>query len=111
LRTHPTKWERLLWRHLRNRNFAGYKFRRQHPVDSYVLDFYCPEVKLAIELDGGRHNYRTGQIRDLAREEFLARQQIRVLRFWNHQVHEELDSVLRAIYFEFEKRAGNNPSP
>jgi very-short-patch-repair endonuclease len=111
LRKHPTKWERLLWRHLRNRNFAGYKFHRQHPLDSYVLDFYCPEGKLAIEPDGGGHNYRAGQIRDHTREEFLARQRIDVLRFWNHQVREELDSVLKAIWFALEKRAGNNPSP
>ncbi len=44
---------RILWRHLRNRNFAGYKFRRQHPLDCYILDFYCPAGTLAIELDGG----------------------------------------------------------
>jgi type I restriction enzyme M protein len=111
LRKHPTKWESVLWRHLRNRNFAGYKFRRQHPLDPYVLDFYCAEAKLAIELDGGGHNYRGGQIRDHAREEFLARHGIEVLRFWNHQVREELDSVLRAICFALEERAGNNPSP
>jgi type I restriction enzyme M protein len=95
----PTKWERLLWRHLRNRKFAGYKFRRQHPVGGYVLDFFCPEVKLAIELDGSGHNYQTGHARDQEREEFLALQGIEVLRFWNHQVREELDGVLRAIYF------------
>jgi len=111
LRKHPTKWERVLWRHLRNRNFAGYKFRRQHPLHPYVLDFYCAEAQLAIELDGGGHNYRAGQIRDHAREEFLARHGIEVLRFWNHQVREELDSVLRAISFALEERAGKNPSP
>src|SRR5437867_10619541 len=50
LRKKTTDTERILWRHLRNQNFAGYKFRRQHPLDSYVLDFYCPAAKLAIEL-------------------------------------------------------------
>ena len=61
----------------------GHKFRRQHPFDDYVLDFYCPNAKLAIELDGGGHNYRTGQIRDRTRSEFLARHGVVVLRFWN----------------------------
>ena len=92
------------WRHLRNRNFAGYKFRRQHPLDGYVLDFYCPSAKLAIELDGGGHNYRAGQIRDRTRSEFLARHGVVVLRFWNHQVRRELDSVLRAIWFALEEQ-------
>jgi very-short-patch-repair endonuclease len=57
LRKKATDTERTLWRHLRNRNFAGYKFRRQHPLGCYILDFYSPEAKLAIELDGGGHNY------------------------------------------------------
>ena len=111
LRKKATEPERILWRHLRNRNFAGYKFRRQHPFEDYVLDFYCPSAKLAIELDGGGHNYRAGQIRDQTRSEFLARHGIVVLRFWNHQVRQELDSVLRAIWFGLEQRQKNNPSP
>ena len=111
LRKKVTEPERILWRHLRNRNFAGYKFRRQHPLDCYVLDFYCPAAKLAIELDGGGHNYRAGQIRDRARSELLARRGITVLRFWNHQVRQELDSVLQAIWFALQKRHESKPSP
>jgi type I restriction enzyme M protein len=104
LRKKATEPERILWRHLRNRNFTGYKFRRQHPLDDYVLDFYCPAAKLAIELDGGGHNYRAGQIHDHIRSECLADQGIIVLRFWNHQVRQELDSVLRAISLALEER-------
>ncbi|PYK13255.1 MAG: hypothetical protein DME64_14015 [Verrucomicrobia bacterium] len=111
LRNHPTKWERVLWRNLRNRNFAGYKFRRQHALDPYILDFYCPGPKLAIELGGGGHNYRSGRRRDQIRGEFFARHGIEVLRFWDHQVREELDSVLQAIWLALEKRRSNNPSP
>jgi very-short-patch-repair endonuclease len=111
LRKKATASERILWRRLRNRNFAGYKFRRQHPFDGYVLDFYCPGAKLAIELDGGGHNYRAGQNRDQTRSEFLARHGVVVLRFWNHQVRQELDSVLRAIWFALRERQKNNPSP
>ena len=109
IRRKATEAERILWRHLRNRNFAGYKFRRQHPADCYILDFYCPAAKLAIELDGGGHNYRGGQIRDRTRSELLARQGISVLRFWNHQVRGELDSVLRAIWLALEERCQANP--
>ena len=111
LRKKATEPERVLWRHLRNRNFAGYKFRRQHPFDGYVLDFYCPSAKLAIELDGGGHNYPADQTRDRTRSEFLARHGLVVLRFWNHQVGQELDSVLRAIWLALNERQKNNPSP
>ncbi len=111
LRKKATEAERILWRHLRNRNFAGYKFRRQHPLDCYIIDFYCPAAKLAIGLDGGGHSYRKGQIRDRTRSEFLARRDIAVLRFWNHQVHRELNSVLQAIWFALQERCQNKPSP
>jgi very-short-patch-repair endonuclease len=111
LRKKATEVERILWRHLRNRNFAGYKFRRQHPLDCYILDFYCPAAKLAIELDGGGHNYRAGQVRDRTRSELLARRGIIVLRFWNHQVRQELDSVLQAIWFALQERCQDKPSP
>src|SRR5438093_13789079 len=104
LRKKATDPERILWRRLRNRNFAGYKFRRQHPFHGYVLDFYCPGAKLAIELDGGGHNYRAGQIRDRTRSEFLARKGILVLRCWNHQVRQELDSVLQATWLPLKAR-------
>src|SRR5215469_5798489 len=111
LRKKATEPERILWRRLRNRNFAGYKFRRQHSFDDYVLYFYCPSAKLAIELDGGGHNYRSGQTRDRTRSQFLARHGVIVLRFWNHQVRQEFDSVVRAIGFALEERRKSNPSP
>lgn len=111
LRKKTTNTERILWRHLRNRNFGGYKFRRQHPFDRYILDFYCPAAKMAIELDGGGHNYRDGQIHDQTRSEFLARQGAVVLRFWNHQVREERDSVLRSIWLTLQERCSTKTSP
>ena len=111
LRKNSTRYEKTLWRHLRNRNFANYKFRRQHPVGCYIIDFYCPEAHLAIELDGGGHNYIAREIHDQARTQFLANQGIRVLRFWNHQVRDELGSVLESIWFELEERGRSNTSP
>jgi len=111
LRERATAPERILWRHLRNRNFAGYKFRRQHPLDPYALDFYCPSTKLAVELDGGGQNYSPGRTHDRTRTAFLAQHGILVLRFWNHQVRKELDSLLQAIWLALERRRGKNPSP
>jgi ATP-dependent helicase HrpA/adenine-specific DNA-methyltransferase len=111
LRKKATDTERTLWRHLRNRNFAGYKFRRQHPLGCYILDFYSPAAKLAIELDGGGHNYQLRRTRDRRRSNVLADHGVAVLRFWNHQVRYELDSVLRAIWFALEERTLSQPSP
>ncbi len=111
LRKNATDCECILWRHLRNRKFATYKFRRQHPIDPYVLDFYCPALKLAIELDGSGHDSRLRETHDKTREKFLTAQGIAVVRFWNHQIREELDSVLEPIWLALENRAPNNPSP
>lgn len=110
LRKNATRYERILWRRLRNRNFSDYKFRRQHPIGLYVLDFCCPEARLAIELDGGGHNYEGAQLHDETRTKFFADQGVAILRFWNRQVREELDSVLASIWFALEERTGRNPS-
>jgi glutaminyl-peptide cyclotransferase len=110
-RKRATEPERVLWRHLRNRNFAGYKFRRQHPIDRFTVDLYCPAAKLAVEIDGSGHGYLLRENYDRARDEFLASIGISVFRFWNHQVRQELDSVLGAIWFALEGRSRKNPSP
>ena len=78
-------------------------------VGLYILDFYCPTEKLAIELDGSGHDSRLREKQDKTRGEFLARQGIAVVRFWNHQVREELDSVLEAIWQALEERANLSP--
>src|SRR5207249_658049 len=96
---------------LRNRKFANYKFRRQHPVDPYILDFYCPALKLAIELDGSGHSYRLREQRNRVREECLIKRGLTVLRFWNHRVREELESVVEAIWLALEEPNAANPSP
>lgn len=84
-----------MWQLVRNRQIAGAKFRRQHPVKPYVLDFYCAEVRLAVELDGGQHAESS---RDRARDAYLSARGITVLRFWNNQVLCETEAVLEAIY-------------
>lgn len=110
LRKIATPAERILWSQLRNRTLSGYKFRRQHPIDRYILDFYCPEARLAVELDGSGHAYIGRQEKDRTREAFLAAEGIRVLRFWNDEVRENLDGVLQAIWYALEE-SEDNPSP
>jgi very-short-patch-repair endonuclease len=88
--------ETLLWYLLRNRRLANAKFRRQHPLGRYILDFYCDEHKLAIELDGGQHVEQVDY--DIQRDAYLQTQGIHVLRFWNNQMLQETEAVLEQIY-------------
>ena len=80
LRRTLTLPEAILWRALRRRTLAGFRFRRQHPVGPYVLDFYCPEARLALEVDGAAHDHPLQAIRDDRRTAWLADHGIRVLR-------------------------------
>jgi adenine-specific DNA-methyltransferase len=96
LRHRSTDAESLLWRHLRDRQLSGYKFRRQAPVGPFFADFLCFERKLILEIDGGQHT----EASDAARTRFLRREGYRVLRFWNNQVLMETDAVLAEILRE-----------
>ena len=95
LRREATDVENRLWYHLRSRQLAGAKFRRQEPLGPYFADFCGVEVKLVIELDGGQHADR--QEHDRQRTAFLERCGYRVLRFWNAEVLEDLDAVMERI--------------
>ena len=81
--------------HLRYRQMNGYKFRRQHPVGHYIVDYVCLEKALVIELDGGQHSQRIAY--DAERTALLASQGFQVLRFWDNQVLREIESVKSAI--------------
>ena len=94
LRRHMTDAEQLLWRHLRRRQLAGYRFRRQHPVGPYIVDFACIECGLVIEVDGGQHQDSTT---DRQREDALRRRGFEVLRFWNNDVLECIEGVCDVI--------------
>ncbi len=98
LRQTATDAESLLWACLRDRRMNGRKFRRQHPVEPYVLDFYCARLHLGIELDGGQHSTPEGRRHDEARAVFLASQGIHLLRFTNTDVLKFTDSVLNRIW-------------
>lgn len=95
LRQRPTDAETLLWSKLRNRQLSGFKFRRQQPIGKFVVDFVCHECKLVVEVDGGQHAVEMSK--DDARTEYLNREEYRVLRFWNNQVLQQIDSVLEVI--------------
>ena len=98
LRRHSTPAEAKLWEALRGRRLAGYKFRRQHPVGRFILDFYCPELKLAIEVDGEIHEYQPDY--DKARTAQIEAWGDRVLRFSNDEVLYHLPAVLDRILAE-----------
>src|SRR5438874_9757432 len=102
LRKNPTQAEKRLWPHLRNRQVANLKFRRQHPLDDRVLDFFCAEAKLAIELDGSGHTRYFAQVSDLERELELYEKGIRVLRFSNQVILSNRDGILNAIIYAIE---------
>ena len=93
LRKNQTDVEKLMWLLIRN-NQLGAKFRRQQPIGNYIADFYCPEKKLAIELDGGKHT----ESKDRSKTEFLNQAGITVLRFWNNEVLENTEGVLQTIW-------------
>lgn len=104
MRKNPTEAERVLWERLRDRRLNGYKFRRQHPIGGYVLDFYCAEAHLGIEVDGGVHLNVEQAVDDQRRSQDLARMGISILRFWNSEVLADLERVLSRISERVEER-------
>src|ERR1039458_6925367 len=97
LRSALTPAEASLWKSLQRSKVNGQKFRRQHSVGSYILDFYCPECRLAVELDGQGHFNSVKSEYDYRRSEYLKKVNIRVLRFENRLVFENLEGVLHMI--------------
>src|SRR3990172_7430293 len=95
LRNNPTEAERKLWAHLRLRQIGRYKFRRQHPIASYIVDFVCIEKKLIIEVDGGQHDEK--KVYDVKRDKLLEDKGFRVLRCWDNEVLRDIDIVKEVI--------------
>lgn len=102
-RVNSTPAESALWEELRNKKLKGYKFRRQHPVGLFILDFYCHTAKLAIEIDGEYHLEQEQQIYDRARTELLNQAGIKELRFSNQDILTNLSSALETITQILEK--------
>jgi very-short-patch-repair endonuclease len=95
MRRQPTSAEDMLWGALQKKQVAGLRFRRQHPVGRFILDFYCPSHRLVVEVDGGVHDAQ--QERDAARTQALETHGYRVLRFRNDEVLHDLPSVVSRI--------------
>ncbi len=106
LRREQTEGEKQLWQAVKAGRFAGFKFRRQHPVGPYFLDFYCPAARLSVELDGFQHGSAQGQGHDQVRHQFLFEEDIEELRFWNHQWHTNRDGILLEIWHALQRRSG-----
>ena len=106
LRDGQTDAERKLWRCLRGGQLDGLKFRRQHPIPPYIVDFYCESLKLVIELDGSQHN----ALADAARTRYLESQGLAILRFWDNDALSQTDALVEAI-FNFASNRTLTPTP
>ncbi|MDD4309838.1 MAG: endonuclease domain-containing protein [Candidatus Cloacimonetes bacterium] len=111
MRRNPTLAERSLWRELRDRRLAGYKFRRQQQLGYYIADFVCYEAKLIVELDGDIHDSPLHEVNDSERSEALNKLGFRVIRFWNDDVFDKMSFVLKRIQEEVQKRLPSPPTP
>jgi very-short-patch-repair endonuclease len=108
LRRETTDAENKLWQCLRAGRLSGFKFRRQHPIPPYIADFCCVAQSLVVELDGSQHNETV----DAARTRHLESQGWRILRFWDHDVLQETEAVIEAIWNDIGKPNPHpNPSP
>ncbi len=110
LRKNMPKSEVLLWTKLKNRQMHGERFLRQYGVDQYVLDFYCPRLKLAIEIDGDSHFMPGAKEQDKARQKYIEAFGIQFLRFTNTDVCENLDGVCQVIFNKIEEIASKGLS-
>jgi very-short-patch-repair endonuclease len=108
LRRRSTEAETLLWYYLRARRLGGQKFKRQYPVDKYVVDFVCLERKLVIELDGGHHSTQPS---DVPRDAWLTAQGFEIVRIWNNDVFGNMPGVLEHISECLRLRQPRVPSP
>ena len=106
LRKDQTFCEKILWIYLRDRKTLGYKFRRQYSVDHYVIDFYCPELKLAIELDGNVHEIPEQKEYDKYRQEYLERFGITFCRITNDELMSNANSTFDRIMLNIKTMAG-----
>ena len=110
LRRNMTDAERKLWSLLRNRQVEGFKFRRQHAFENYILDFVCLEKKIVVEVDGGQH--QESRAEDGIRTNVLEKAGFRVLRFWNNEVLQEFEAVAAQILQAMPGKQGpSSPRP
>ena len=112
LRNNMTGTERRLWAHLRGRRLEGWKFRRQHPIGEYIVDFYCPAARLVIELDGYSHSFDQQIAYDEARQRWLEFQDYKVLRFASDYGEQHfIERVVETIYQALTAVPASGPPP
>lgn len=103
LRKNQTETENRIWQIVRGKRLNGYKFFRQYGIDHYIADFYCPELKLVIEIDGSQHYTEEGTEYDKIREEFMASLGIKTVRFSNYEVMSNIEGVINILSNYIEK--------
>jgi len=103
LRQQGISVEKVLWSKIRNKQ-QEYKFRRQYSVGRYILDFYCPKIKLGIEVDGATHGTKMEVKKDVEKEKFISRFGIKIIRFINVDIYNNIDGVLMEIYNQCKRR-------
>jgi len=106
LRKNQTDAEKMLWSRFRSKQFNGLKFYRQYGIGKYIADFYCPKLKLVIEIDGGQHYDEKGILKDTKRDEYFAFMRVELIRFNNVELLKNIDGVL----MELSKRTPPSPS-
>lgn len=109
LRKSQTGEEVILWRYLQNRDLFGVKFRRQHSIGGFIVDFYSREAKIVIELDGEQHAEEENARYDLERTAFLESKGLQVIRYWNNEIHNELEQVIEDIILKVRERVPHLP--
>lgn len=103
LRKDGTQAEKILWAKLRNNQLKGYKFRRQHPIGLYIVDFYCHQLNLVIEIDGDYHNIQEQIEKDKERTQNLETDGLQLIRFTNKDVMENLEKIISEIMIKTEE--------
>jgi len=100
LRGNLTDAERKIWSKIRNDQIAGLRFYRQKPIGNYIVDFFCPKIKLVVEIDGGQHYEMANEKRDKIRSDYLKSCRMHILRFSNLDVLNNIEAVIQKIYQE-----------
>lgn len=103
LRNNSTLGEVILWKKLKGKQFLGYDFHRQKPLLDYIVDFYCAELNLVIEIDGNYHNHEEVYVKDVKRQQDLEKHNLNFLRFTEKEIKQQLLNVLRAIEIYIEE--------
>ena len=111
LRRNTTESEKLLWEKIGGNQLSGFRFKRQHPIAHYIVDFYCHKAKLVIELDGGYHNEADQMMYDEIRTEELTDLGLMVLRFSNEEVRNRMEEVIKRISDYLNENLGDSPRP